>query len=153
MAGSSSTGMSTTDSILAQSLPSTLAAPRGWHSEILDSAVGSKDVVYSSTAAETSHVVNQIPTPTQHIVHGQTFGATNHANLHDQRTYVTHHDQTQYVQNVETQQDPPLVLHRSIPNNKVTYQQNVSVRYLQPPTPPPPGPIIIRQDNALSSFF
>ena len=27
---------------------------------------------------------------------------------------------------------------------QVTYQQNVSIRYLVPPTPPPPGPLIIR---------
>jgi hypothetical protein len=30
---------------------------------------------------------------------------------------------------------------------QVTYKQNVSVRYLVPPTPPPPGPLIIRGTN------
>jgi hypothetical protein len=29
----------------------------------------------------------------------------------------------------------------------ITYKQNVSVRYLIPPTPPPPGPLIIRGIN------
>ncbi|CAF2506945.1 unnamed protein product [Rotaria sp. Silwood2] len=30
-------------------------------------------------------------------------------------------------------------------SDQITYQQNVSVRYLVPPTPPPPGPLIIRE--------
>jgi hypothetical protein len=36
----------------------------------------------------------------------------------------------------------------SKPNpDQVTYEQNISVRYLVPPTPPPPGPLIIRGIN------
>jgi hypothetical protein len=27
----------------------------------------------------------------------------------------------------------------------VTYKQEVAVRYLRPPTPPPPGPLIIKE--------
>jgi hypothetical protein len=30
-------------------------------------------------------------------------------------------------------------------NNRITYRQDVSIRYLQPPTPPPPDPVIIRE--------
>ncbi|CAF1583964.1 unnamed protein product [Rotaria magnacalcarata] len=38
----------------------------------------------------------------------------------------------------------PRVIH--MPNNQeVTYKQNVIVRWLKPPTPPPPAPIIIRE--------
>ena len=33
-------------------------------------------------------------------------------------------------------------------NNRITYKQDVSVRYLQPVTPPPPGPLIIREIRA-----
>ncbi|CAF3005650.1 unnamed protein product [Rotaria sp. Silwood2] len=40
---------------------------------------------------------------------------------------------------------PPIIIRKTVPNNTITYQQNVSVRYLQPPTPPPHGPIIIRE--------
>jgi hypothetical protein len=43
--------------------------------------------------------------------------------------------------------DPnPEIINKPNPN-QVTYQQNVSVRYLVPPTPPPPGPLIIRGTN------
>ncbi|CAF1475230.1 unnamed protein product [Didymodactylos carnosus] len=44
--------------------------------------------------------------------------------------------------------DPhPEMVHR--PNlNHITYKQDVAVRYLQPPTPPPPGPIVIREIRA-----
>lgn len=38
---------------------------------------------------------------------------------------------------------PPQIIHR--PNNQeITYKQNVMIRWLKPPTPPPPAPIIIR---------
>jgi hypothetical protein len=38
---------------------------------------------------------------------------------------------------------PPQVIHK--PNNQeITYKQNIIIRWLKPPTPPPPGPIIIR---------
>ena len=37
----------------------------------------------------------------------------------------------------------PKVIYK--PNNQeVVYKQNIMVRWLQPPTPPPPAPIIIR---------
>ena len=50
-------------------------------------------------------------------------------------------------------QDPnPEVINRSNPD-PVTYQQNVSVRYLVPPTPPPHGPLIIRGTKLKSPFL
>lgn len=33
-------------------------------------------------------------------------------------------------------------------NDRITYRQDVAIRYLQPPTPPPPGPVIIREIRA-----
>ena len=40
---------------------------------------------------------------------------------------------------------PPQVIYK--PNNQqITYKQNIMVRWLKPPTPPPPAPIIIRGD-------
>jgi hypothetical protein len=43
--------------------------------------------------------------------------------------------------------DPnPEIITKPNPDH-ITYQQNVSVRYLVPPTPPPPGPLIIRGRN------
>ena len=38
---------------------------------------------------------------------------------------------------------PPQVIHKPS-NQDVTYKQNVFIRWLQPPTPPPLPPIIIR---------
>ena len=56
-------------------------------------------------------------------------------------------------------QDPnPEIIRKEYPE-QVTYKQNVSVRYLLPPTPPPPGPLIIRGkerfdfDKVHSLFF
>ena len=58
-----------------------------------------------------------------------------------------------YQQVIETHPDAHNDPHPEIitkPNpNPVTYQQNISVRYLVPPTPPPPGPLIIRGKNLL----
>jgi hypothetical protein len=43
-------------------------------------------------------------------------------------------------------QDPnPTIIHRANPSGVQTYQQNVQVRFLQPPPLPPPGPLIIRE--------
>lgn len=46
--------------------------------------------------------------------------------------------------------DPnPEIIRKPNPDH-VTYQQNVSIRYLVPPTPPPPGPLIIRGEHFFS---
>jgi hypothetical protein len=43
--------------------------------------------------------------------------------------------------------DPnPEIITKPNPDH-ITYKQNISVRYLVPPTPPPPGPLIIRGTN------
>jgi hypothetical protein len=47
----------------------------------------------------------------------------------------------------ELHDDPnPEVIIKPNPD-QITYQQNIFVRYLVPPTPPPPGPLIIRGTN------
>ncbi|CAF3375622.1 unnamed protein product [Rotaria sp. Silwood1] len=41
--------------------------------------------------------------------------------------------------------DPNPQIIRKHANDAVTYKQEVAVRYLRPPTPPPPGPLIIKE--------
>lgn len=41
--------------------------------------------------------------------------------------------------------DPNPQIIRKNANDAVTYKQEVAVRYLRPPTPPPPGPLIIKE--------
>ncbi|CAF3452199.1 unnamed protein product [Rotaria sp. Silwood1] len=41
--------------------------------------------------------------------------------------------------------DPNPQIIRKHANDEVTYKQEVAVRYLRPPTPPPPGPLIIKE--------
>lgn len=62
----------------------------------------------------------------------------------NQRVY-TDQEQRHIINTIETQHPPPVFLRKKLPNNAVTYKQNVSLRYLRPPTPPPPGPLIIRE--------
>jgi hypothetical protein len=54
----------------------------------------------------------------------------------------------QFISNhSELYNDPnPEIIIKPNPD-QITYQQNISVRYLVPPTPPPPGPLIIRGTN------
>lgn len=68
--------------------------------------------------------------------------------LQQQNQRVVTRDQqysTATIENRESPPQPPMVVRKKLANDTVTYTQNVSVRYLQPPTPPPPGPIIIRK--------
>jgi hypothetical protein len=57
-------------------------------------------------------------------------------------------DYEQFIRNhPEIYNDPnPEIITKPNPD-QITYKQNVSVRYLVPPTPPPPGPLIIRGRN------
>ncbi|CAF3617693.1 unnamed protein product [Rotaria socialis] len=72
--------------------------------------------------------------------------ADNYCSSQEQPTLVTTQQQISTV-NVQPElpPEPPVVVRKKLLNDTVTYRQNVSVRYLQPPTPPPPGPIIIRE--------
>jgi hypothetical protein len=61
---------------------------------------------------------------------------------------IEDNDYVQFISDhPELYNDPnPEIITKPNPN-QVTYKQNVSVRYLVPPTPPPPGPLIIRGRN------
>lgn len=65
---------------------------------------------------------------------------SNHQEIDDENDYYE-----QMISNdPELFFDPnPQIITKENPE-QVTYKQNVSVRYLVPPTPPPPGPLIIR---------
>jgi hypothetical protein len=54
-------------------------------------------------------------------------------------------DYEQFIRDYpELNNDPnPQIITKPNPD-QITYKQNVSVRYLIPPTPPPPGPLIVR---------
>ena len=44
---------------------------------------------------------------------------------------------------INQDEQPEVITKRS--NQQLVYQQEVAIRYLRPPTPPPPGEIIIQQ--------
>jgi hypothetical protein len=48
--------------------------------------------------------------------------------------------------------DPNPQIIRKHANDAVTYKQEVAVRYLRPPTPPPPGPLIIKEVRCKKKF-
>ncbi len=49
-----------------------------------------------------------------------------------------------YIQNLPTGNTlPPQVIYKPS-NQDITYKQNIYIRWLKPPTPPPPAPIIVR---------
>jgi hypothetical protein len=92
----------------------------------------------------------------QHILNDNQQLIHNHPDLHNEPnpeiiTKLNPNHLTYYQQFIKSHPDlnndpNPEIITKSNPNH-VTYQQNVSVRYLVPPTPPPPGPLIIRGTN------
>lgn len=97
---------------------------------------------------ETSRLVNEIPSSarfTPKSVQRSSSAILANTTNENYKTFVDKDQQNILTNNLD-QDLPPLVLHKTLQDNTVTYQQNVSVRYLQPPTPPPPGPIIIRKE-------
>ncbi|CAF3646486.1 unnamed protein product [Rotaria sp. Silwood1] len=181
----------TTDSILAQALPESLATPSGWYSELLDSLLPISDemktslninnnnnnnndpnfieenqeyqtlytmdappIIFSSNE-EYNRTVNEISSsPILQSTNIRTNSTSEYSNL--PFDYCTNGEaklnliNPQQISLANTKEKeapspPPIVIRKNEPNNTVTYKQNVSVRYLQPPTPPPHGPIIIRE--------
>lgn len=172
-------GLPPTESILAQALPGSLAAPSGWRSEVLDGSSSpfpdefsgeltntnsnafekydeyrtlktsdAPPIIFSSTH-QTHRTVNEIPSsprlPPRIVNRSNSTRITNEAN-ESYKAYIDKNQENILTQNLD-EDLPPVILHKTLPNNTVTYEQNVSVRYLQPPTPPPPGPIIIRKSR------
>jgi hypothetical protein len=138
------------NSQLIPTLPEPLAAPAGWRSEIIDSnspiptdiGINTNNYEgYNITNTYKTSQINQIPS----TFRSNNTGYTNTSINHQQQSILTEQQQRHIVNVVENQYPPPLLLRKTLPNNQVTYKQNVLVKYLQPPTPPPPGPIIIRK--------
>jgi hypothetical protein len=149
-------------SIVAQALPSPLATPAGWHSEVIDSDTPLPiDVGINRINTINTSQINRIPTryinTTNQYVDTAIGGNTAYQQqsvlteqqqpilVGQQQSILTEQQQRNLINMVETQQPPPIFLRKTLPNNLVTYKQNIAVRYLQPPTPPPPGPLIIRK--------
>ncbi|CAF0833651.1 unnamed protein product [Rotaria sp. Silwood1] len=64
-------------------------------------------------------------------------------NQDDQRILSEYQQLIQNYPDLNNDPNPQMI--RKPNSDEITYQQNVSVRYLVPPTPPPPGPLIIRE--------
>jgi len=169
------------EAILAQALPGRLATPAGWRSEIIRSTsatsndsetnlintgtrvVGKHEeyktlnttdappMIFSSTSTnEANRVVNEIPSTT--ILSSRTISG-NSVSEYNEASICESSSQKQKKSVIKEQQQEPLIIRKTLPNNTVTYQQNVSIRYLQPPTPPPPEPLIIRKKKVLIKLF
>ena len=52
----------------------------------------------------------------------------------------------QYLRQINSQDTPPVKVVKPNAQN-VVYRKEIRIRYLQPPTPPPPAPIIIREKH------
>jgi hypothetical protein len=52
----------------------------------------------------------------------------------------------QYLRQINSQDNPPVKVVKPNAQN-VVYRKEIRIRYLQPPTPPPPAPIIIREKH------
>ncbi len=139
-----------TDSQLIPTLPPLLAAPVGWRSEIIDSnSPIPTDIEINANNYGGSNITNTYKTsqinqiPSTFLSNNTAY--TNTSVNHQQQSILTEQQQRNIVNIVEHQHPPPLLIRKTLPNNQVTYKQNISVRYLKPPTPPPPGPLIIRK--------
>ncbi|CAF1927790.1 unnamed protein product [Rotaria magnacalcarata] len=142
------TTFGSTNSIISQALPEPLGAPPGWHSEIIhsNSPVVNEytDDYYANNTYATGAVAQAQQTNIVRNNSNQFINASvDNGSFHQQQPILTEHQQHDIIQRVERQN--PLIVHKQLPNNLVTYQQKIAVRYLQPPPLPPPGPLIIRE--------
>jgi hypothetical protein len=51
-----------------------------------------------------------------------------------------------YLRQINTLDNPPVRIIKPTTQN-IIYRKEIRIRYLQPPTPPPPAPIIIREKH------
>ena len=56
-------------------------------------------------------------------------------------------------ENVPLNEDEDPIIIKKPNKEEIVYKQNVFIRWLQPPTPPPPAPIISNQSLSLSHFL
>ena len=85
-------------------------------------------------------LIQKLQQPNQDLVNYQSsdFSAFDAANVSDQSF--------NYDANTTTINQDPDPIRITKPNTQnVIYKQEVKIKYLQPPTPPPPAPIIIRE--------
>jgi hypothetical protein len=76
----------------------------------------------------------------QHEIASPSVRSAHHEISH-QETNLSAED---YLRQIDTVDNPPIKVVK--PNNQdITYRKEIRIRYLQPPTPPPPAPIIIRE--------
>jgi hypothetical protein len=155
-----------TESIQTHRLSGPLAPPAGWSSVIIHSnspilTDDGVDLINTEYNISNTSVINQIPSGltsnnteyynasiNENSFHQQQSFLADQQELFltdQQQSFLTEQQTKNIVNIVENQHPPPLVVRKTLPNNLVTYKQNISVRYLQPPTPPPSGPIIIRK--------
>jgi hypothetical protein len=67
--------------------------------------------------------------------------------INDDNQHILSHYQQFIQKHPDLNNDPnPEIITKSNPD-QITYKQNISILYLVPPTPPPPGPLIIRGTN------
>lgn len=113
------------------SLPrkSTLLPPDLGHesSSPLDSGIGNRERPYPRVEVMTGTTQTQ---------------SESHNNVSDMP--VVQESNEQPIFHDWTAIEPPLVVNKPSLQN-VVFKQPVSIRYLKPPTPPPPGPIVIRE--------
>ncbi|CAF0825887.1 unnamed protein product [Adineta ricciae] len=87
-----------------------------------------------------------VPSPYQQVQEMQSQSHINSEN-NDSNTNPMLSEYQQVLQtHSDVHIDPnPEIVTQPNPEQPITYEQNISVRYLVPPTPPPPGPLIIRE--------
>lgn len=142
------------DTILSEILPPTFRTSFGWRNEILPSNQQTQILHSAGTNGIHQNQFNMIHSGFGNVRKNQSnfvqsgFGGIrqNQSNFVQEQKL----SEQEIIKRVEQGQIPPVIVRRKLPNNLVTYQQNVSVRYLQPPPLPPPGPLIIRK-NLFSS--
>ena len=110
-------------------------------------------VIFSSSS-ETKRFLNELP-PSSLITSNGTNTRTSafaefkntpiDESFEQNKNVVLTEEQRIAIANIDTQQPPPMIIRKKTTDSDLMYQQNISVRYLQPPTPPPPGPIIVRK--------
>ncbi|CAF1251627.1 unnamed protein product [Rotaria magnacalcarata] len=69
---------------------------------------------------------------------------------HDSDKYESNMTAQDYLQRIGTADNPPVKVVKQNTQDLV-YRKEIRIRYLQPPTPPPPAPIIIREKQLPSA--
>jgi hypothetical protein len=89
---------------------------------------------------------NEAELPTDQQTGGTAFGEQTNAGIMQQYAGAAGQiAQQQGPNGYKINFDPNPQIIRKHANDAVTYKQEVAVRYLRPPTPPPPGPLIIKE--------